>query len=240
MKIWRNLKRKFFSKSIIFQSRILIHSQWQMIWWKIKRFLLHLYILVLLNDFMSWFQVNKRIIKQVWKNIKRKKKLIVKISQKMLKIDEAIRVFARSYILFEMMSVFIRKILQFLITKYKKIDDQIKKQLHEKFQALKQSSFKNQIETWIIDWKNLRNRILTFDIKDFFDFETMFVEKFLIVDRKWVSTFYDNWILQNRAIEKNVHFAKTIREYKNVVKKNLKIVEHVNAVIFQNQSQSQS
>ncbi len=65
----------------------------------------------------------------------------------MLKINEAIRVFAKSYLSFEMMSIFIKEILQFLITKYKKIDDQIKKQLHEKFQALKQSSFKNQIET---------------------------------------------------------------------------------------------
>ncbi len=85
------------------------------------------------------------------KEYKRKKKLIVKISQRMLKIDEAIRVFARSYILFEMMSIFIKEILQLLIIKYKKIDDQIKKQLHENFQALKQSSFKNQIETWVID-----------------------------------------------------------------------------------------
>jgi hypothetical protein len=85
------------------------------------------------------------------KEYKRKKKLIVKISQRMLKIDEAIRVFARSYIFFEMMSIFIRKILQLLIIKYKKIDDQIKKQLHEKFQTLKQSSFKNQIETWVVD-----------------------------------------------------------------------------------------
>jgi hypothetical protein len=31
-----------------------------------------------------------------------------------------------------------------------------------------------------------------------------------------------------------------IREYKNAVKKNLKIVEHANVVIFQNQSQFQS
>ncbi len=85
------------------------------------------------------------------KEYKRKEKLIVKISQRMLKIDEAIRVFAKSYIFFEMMSTFIREILQLLIIKYKKIDDQIKKQLHEKFQALKQSSFKNQIETWVID-----------------------------------------------------------------------------------------
>jgi hypothetical protein len=46
--------------------------------------------------------------------------------------------------------------------------------------------------------------------------------------------------LQKKTIEKNVHFAKTIRKYKNVVKKNLKIVEHANVVIFQNQSQSQS
>jgi hypothetical protein len=71
------------------------------------------------------------------KEYKRKKKLIVKNSQKMLKINETIRVFARSYIFFEMMSAFIREILQFLIIRYKKIDDQIKKQLHEKFQALK-------------------------------------------------------------------------------------------------------
>ncbi len=42
-----------------------------------------------------------------------------------------------------------------------------------------------------------------------------------------------------KTIEKNVHFAKTIREYKNVVQKNLKIVEHVNAITLQNQSQFQ-
>ncbi len=81
------------------------------------------------------------------KEYKRKEKLIVKIFQRMLKINETIRVFAKSYIFFEMMSIFIKKILRLLIIKYKKIDDQIKKQLHEKFQTLKQSSFKNQIET---------------------------------------------------------------------------------------------
>jgi hypothetical protein len=68
----------------------------------------------------------------------------------------------------------------------------------------------------------------------------MFVEKFLIVDRKWISTFCDNWIMQKKAIERNVHFEKTTREYKNDAKKKLKIVEHVNIVILQNQSQSQS
>ncbi len=46
--------------------------------------------------------------------------------------------------------------------------------------------------------------------------------------------------MQKKTIEKNVHFAETIHEYKNVVKKNLKIVEHANLVIFQNQSQFQS
>jgi hypothetical protein len=57
---------------------------------------------------------------------------------------------------------------------------------------LKQSSFKNQIEIWVTNWKNLKNRILIFDIKNFFDFETMFVKKILISDRKWTSTFCDN------------------------------------------------
>jgi hypothetical protein len=80
------------------------------------------------------------------KKYKRKEKQIVKITQRMLKINETIRASARFYISSKLMFAFIRKILQFLITRYKKIDDQIKKQIHEKFQALKQSSFKNQIE----------------------------------------------------------------------------------------------
>ncbi len=174
------------------------------------------------------------------KEYKRKEKQVAKIIQRMFKIDEAIDASIKTYVLSKLMFAFIKKILQVLIIKYKKIDDQIKKQIHEKFQALKQSSFKNQIEIWVTNWENLRSRILTFDIKNFFDFETMFVEKFLIVDRKWASTFCDNWIMQKKTIERNVHFEETTREYKNAAKKKLKIVEHVNVVIRQNQSQSQS
>jgi hypothetical protein len=81
------------------------------------------------------------------KEYKRKEKQMIKIIQRMLKINEAIRASIKTYILSKLMFVFIKKILQLLITKYKKIDDQIKKQIHEKFQTLKQSSFKNQIET---------------------------------------------------------------------------------------------
>jgi hypothetical protein len=138
----------------------------------------------------------------------------------MLKIYEAIRASIKSYISLKLMFVLIKKILQLLIIKYKKYDNQIKKQIHEKFQALKQSSFKYQIEIWVTNEEILKNRILTFDIKNFIDFEKMFVEEFLIVDQTWTSTFYDKWILQKRTIEKNVHIEKTIREYKNVVKKN--------------------
>jgi hypothetical protein len=121
------------------------------------------------------------------KKYKRKKKQIAKITQRMLKINEAIRASIKTYIFSKLMFVFIKEVLQILIIKFKKIDDQIKKQIHDKFQTLKQSSFKNQIEIWVTNWENLRSRILTFDIKNFFDFETMFVEKFLIVDRKWVN-----------------------------------------------------
>jgi hypothetical protein len=158
----------------------------------------------------------------------------------MLKIDETIRASVRSYISSKLMFAFIREILQLLITRYKKIDDQIKKQIHEKFQALKQSSFRNHIEIWITNWENLRSRILSLSIKNFFDSETMFVEKFLTTDRKWAFMFCDNWILQKCATLRNVHFEETIREYKNAAKKSLKIVEHANVATLQNQSQSQS
>ncbi len=53
-------------------------------------------------------------------------------------------------------------------------------------------------------------------------------------------TFCDNWIIQKKAIERNVHFEETTRKYKNVAKKRLKIIERVNVVTLQNQSQSQS
>jgi hypothetical protein len=80
------------------------------------------------------------------KKYKRKEKQVAKIIQRMFKINEAIRASTKTYIFSKLMFAFIKKILQVLIIKYKKIDDQIKKQIHEKFQALKQSSFKNQIE----------------------------------------------------------------------------------------------
>jgi hypothetical protein len=46
--------------------------------------------------------------------------------------------------------------------------------------------------------------------------------------------------MQKKAIKRNFHFEETTREYKNAAKKKLKIVEHVNVVILEDQSQSQS
>ncbi len=46
--------------------------------------------------------------------------------------------------------------------------------------------------------------------------------------------------MQKRTTERNVHFEETTREFKNVVKKKLKTIEHANVIILQNQSQSQS
>ncbi len=57
------------------------------------------------------------------KKYKRNKKQIAKIIQKMLKINKAIRASIKTYILSKLMFVFIKKILQVLIIKYKKIDD---------------------------------------------------------------------------------------------------------------------
>ncbi len=71
------------------------------------------------------------------KKYKRRKKQILKITQIMLKINESILALIRFNISLKLMFVFIQEILQFLIIKYKTIDDQIKKQIHEKFQALK-------------------------------------------------------------------------------------------------------
>jgi hypothetical protein len=190
------LEKKFSQRYLILSSNNLISHHQQLLTILLQIKLINLrkisHNLVSQNIFMNCRLNNKKIIEQVWKNINEKRSKSRKIIQRMLKIDEAIRASIKTYILWKLMFVFIKEILQVLIIKYKKIDDQIKKQIHEKFQTLKQSSFKNQIEIWITNWENLKSRILTFDIKNFFDFETMFVEKFLIVNRKWISTFCDN------------------------------------------------
>jgi hypothetical protein len=79
------------------------------------------------------------------KKYKRKKKLIVKISQKMLKINETIRVFVKSYILFEMTSIFIKKILQFLIIKYQLWRLSVSRTIHHIFIAKQQSHSRRRI-----------------------------------------------------------------------------------------------
>jgi hypothetical protein len=56
------------------------------------------------------------------KKYKRQKKQVAKIIQKMLKINEIIRASIEIYIFSKLMFIFIKKILQFLIIKYKKID----------------------------------------------------------------------------------------------------------------------
>jgi hypothetical protein len=57
------------------------------------------------------------------KKYKRKKKQSLKIIQRMFKINKIIRASIKTYIFSKLMFVFIKKILQFLIIKYKKIDD---------------------------------------------------------------------------------------------------------------------
>ncbi len=68
------------------------------------------------NDYLANVKVYK------WRE-----KQIVKITQRLLKVNEAIRVLIKSYMLSKLMSIFIKKILLFLIIKYKTIDDEIKK-----------------------------------------------------------------------------------------------------------------
>jgi hypothetical protein len=147
----QSLEKKFFSRALIMLSKRLLshHQQLLTIFLQIKlinlRKISHNH--VSRNIFMNWQFSNEKIIEQMWKSTNEKKQ-IVKITQRMFKINEAIRVLIKSYISSKLMFAFIREILQLLIIKYKKIDDQIKKQIHEKFQELKQLSFKNQVEIW--------------------------------------------------------------------------------------------
>jgi CO dehydrogenase/acetyl-CoA synthase beta subunit len=39
--------------------------------------------------------------------------------------------------------------------------------------------------------------------------------------------------MQKKTIEKNVHFEEMTREFKNIIKRKLKIIEHVNVIILQ-------
>jgi hypothetical protein len=80
--------------------------------------------------------------------------------------------------------------------------------------------------------KNVQNRNLIFVIKNFFDFETMFVEKSLFIVRKWALTFCDKWILQKKRLKKSFISKKRFAKIKTSSKRNYKLLNMLMSSFF--------
>jgi hypothetical protein len=101
-----------------------------------------------------------------------------------------------------------------LAVRYKLDQSKIIQQIHEQWRRLKISSIKDNVESWIIEWENLRLQMISLKLANMFDDDVIFVSEFLRAERKWASTFCDNWENQLKTAEKSVDFFKIIRAYK--------------------------
>ena len=75
-----------------------------------------------------------------------KEKQIERSVYKMRIVNTTLKTSTRTYISSNEMNSSIRSIIKLLAARYKRSDDQIIKQIHEKFQIIQQSSTKNKIE----------------------------------------------------------------------------------------------
>ncbi len=157
-------------------------------------------------------------------------------------INNAIRTSAQQYISFNELRSLARKIIKLLATRYKLNQSKIIQQIHEQWRRLKISSIKNKVESWIVEWENLRLQMISLKLADIFDDDVIFVSEFLRAERRWTSTFCDNWENQLKTVEKSVDFFKITRAYRSVVirKNSSSSSRIVNAATLQNVTQKQS
>ncbi len=149
----QSLEKKFFSRSFIMLSKRLLSHHQQLLTILLQIKLINLrkisHNLVSQNDFMNCRLSNKKIIQQMWKNINEKRSKSSKSLKACLKkmkqfVFSLKRTFSRNWCSFSL-----KKYYNFKSLNTKKSTIKSKKQIHEKFQTLKQSSFKNQIEIWV-------------------------------------------------------------------------------------------
>ncbi len=73
---------------------------------------------------------------------------------------------------------------------------------------------------------------MIFDIKNIFDFETMFDEKFLIADRKWISTFCDIELCRKERLKETFISKKRFASIKTLRKRNWKSLNMLMSSLF--------
>ncbi len=167
-------------------------------------------------------------------------KLYERTIRELQTIDNAIRTSAQQYILFNELRSFARKIIKLLAARYKLNQSKIIQQIHEQWRKLNTSSVKNKVESWVTEWENLRLQMISLKLADTFDDDVIFVSEFLHAERRWASTFCDNWENQLKTAEKSVDFFKITRAYRLVViRKNSSSSRIVNAATLQDVTQDQ-
>ncbi len=172
-------------------------------------------------------------------------KFTEEILQDIRNVSTAVKTSARQYIFSHEMSSSVRQIIQTLTARYKFSNQKIVEQIHAQWRALKNSSVKDKIESWIVDWENLRLQMINLKLDETFEDDTIFVSEFLRADHKWALIFCDNWEYQLDAAQQTVKFFRITRSYRNVVLKESEnatiefISRYSNAIILHDKIQNQ-
>ncbi len=171
-------------------------------------------------------------------------KLYKRTTRELQTMNNAIRTSAHQYISSNELKSSARTIIKLLAACYKFDQSKIIQQIHEQWRRLKTPSVKSKVESWVTEWENLRLQMISLKLADTFGDDVIFVSEFLRAERRWASTFCDNWKNQLKAAEKSVDFFKITRAYRLVVirenSSSSRIIAIANAATLQNVTQKQS
>lgn len=150
-----------------------------------------------------------------------KEKWVEKVAHGMRIVDNALKASARTYKPHSEMDSPIRGIITILADRYKRSDEQIAEQIHDKYRTLQQLPSMQKIEKWVADWENFFREIVDRSLIGLYGNEAIFVNKFLKSEKQWTPSFCETWVRSLRAAKSPVKFYETAKEYRIAVELHL-------------------
>jgi hypothetical protein len=113
----------------------------------------------------------------------------------------------------------VKKILQFLTRKFKKISENIQRQIDKRYDDLRDSHLvKEKIEQWMQKWETLREKMISLKIDSIYS-EHIYTQHFLKIERTWASFFCDTWVKLQKTSRRLLDFFEIVNEYRIELKK---------------------
>jgi hypothetical protein len=158
------------------------------------------------------YDVKKRAYRHIQNEVDR---VIIDIE----KVHMIILKFAKDYVAMNMRVCLVKKILQFLTRKFKKISENIQREIDRRYDDFRDSHLvKEKIEQWVQKWETLKKKMISLKINSIYS-EHIYIQHFLKIERTWASFFCDTWAKLQKTSRRSLDFFEIVNEYRTELKK---------------------